>query len=378
MGRTTADGVDPGAHMESKPMKSGLTLQQLAAEIERRAGAKRDLVVSTKNLEMTEDLKLNVADKEQFGINGIAHGQIAQHTDIPKKYYDKMLADDPRLLANNVNTWFRKYPADRMVRGLDGNARAFLSNKYRPLENEDLAVPVLTAARELGLDCMSSQITDKRMYIKLVDPKVTRELAAIGGKFGDGKHNILRMLAPALTVGNSEVGEGAMSILGGVYDGFCSNLATFGERSVRKYHVGGKHEIAGEDTYALLSDETRRKTDVATWAQVGDVVRAAFNEAHFNSLCDKIAGTQHDRIEGDPVQVVKLATSRFGLTEATGTSILKHLIEGADLSRFGLYNAVTRASQDVEDYDNATGMERIGAQIIELPASEWKTLAVAA
>lgn len=359
-------------------MKSGLSLQELAAEIERRAGAKKDLVVSTKHLEVTPDLKLTVADKEQFGINKIAHGQIASHCEIPKKYYDKMLADAPDLLANNINTWFRKYPSPRMVRALDGNARALLSDRYRPLENEDLAQAVLPAILDLGLDVMSSQITETRLYLKAVHPKVTRELKAMGGAFGDGKHNIVRCLAPAITISNSEVGEGALSVLGGVYDGFCSNLASFGERSTRKYHVGGKHEIVGEEMYALLSDDTRRKTDVATWAQVADVVKAAFNEAHFNSLCDKISETQNEKIEGDPVMVVKLTTSRFGLTEATGTSILKHLIEGGDLSRFGLHNAVTRASQDVDDYDNATGMERIGAQIIELPKAEWKVLAQAA
>ena len=123
-------------------------------------------------------------------------------------------------------------------------------------------------------------------------------MQAVGGKFGDGKHNIVRMpRACPHRISNSEVGEGALAILGGVYDGFCSNLATFGERATRKYHVGGKHEIAGEEIYALLSDQTRRKTDAATWAQVGDVVRAAFNEAHFNSLCDKISGTQTQKIE---------------------------------------------------------------------------------
>jgi hypothetical protein len=359
-------------------MKSGLTLQELAAEITRRAKSKRDLVVPTQRLEMTEATKLVVDEREVFGINRVAHAQIASHTDIPKKYYDKMLADDPRLLANNVNTWFRKYPATRLVRGLDGTARAFLSDAYKPLENEDLAEAVLPAVMELGLDVMSSQITDTRLYLKCVDPKVTRELEAKGGAFGDGKHNIIRMLAPALTVSNSEVGEGALSILGGVYDGWCSNLATFGERSVRKYHVGKRHEIASEDTYALLSDKTRRLTDAAIWAQVGDVVRGAFDQARFNSLCDKISATQEEKIEGDPVQVVKLTTSRFGLTDTTGTSILKHLIEGGSLTRFGLFNAITRAAQDVEDYDDATAMERHGAQIIELAPAEWKTLAIAA
>ena len=266
-------------------MKTGLSLEQLDAEITRRAQSKRDVVISTSKLEMTEGNELILADREKMGINKIAHDQIATHFDIPKKYYDKMKAEDPRLLANNVNTWFRKYPAERMVRGLDGNARAFLSPAYMPMENEDFAVPVLTAAREMGLALMSSQLTESRMYLKLVDQNVVRELEAIGGKFGDGQHKILRKLAPAITASNSEVGHGALSLLGGVYDGFCSNLATFGERSVRKYHVGKRHAIADEDVYAILSDETRRKTDAATWAQVGDVVRAAFDRAKFLSAC---------------------------------------------------------------------------------------------
>jgi len=362
-------------------MKSGLNIQQLAAEIQRRAEAKKDLVVSTKNIEMTVDgadkVKLEVAGKEQFDVNRIAHGQLATYAEIPQKYYDRMLTDAPDLLAKNVNTWLHRNPEPRMLRTMEGTARAILSDRYRPLENEDLAQAVLPPILEMGLDVMSSQITDTRLYIKAVDPKVTRELEAIGGKFGDGKHNIVRCLAPAITISNSEVGMGALGVLGGVYDGFCSNLASFGERSARKYHVGAKHEIGGDDVYALLSDETRRITDKATWAQVGDVVRAAFDRAKFDALCNKIAKTKDEKIEGDVVQVVKLAASRFGMNESDGASILKHLIEGADLSRFGLYNAITRASQDMEDYDKATALERNGAQIIELPASEWRVIAEA-
>lgn len=360
-------------------MKTGLNIQQLAAEIQKRSEAKRDLVVPTSKIEMTvagdDSIKLEVGGKEEFAINNIAHGQIASYAEIPKPYYDRMLKDAPDLLAKNVNTWMHRNPEPRMLRTIAGTARALLSDKYRPLENEDLAQAVLPPILDLGLDIMSSQITDTRLYIKCVDPKVTRELQAIGGKFGDGAHNIVRCLAPAITISNSEVGMGALAVLGGVYDGFCSNLASFGERSARKYHTGAKHAMSDDDTYALLSDETRRKTDAATWAQIGDIVRGAFNQAKFDALCDKIAGTQAQKIDGDVVQVVKLASQRFDLNETVGASILKHLIEGADLSRFGLYNAMTRASQDVEDYDVATKLERDGAKIIELPATEWKVIA---
>ena len=38
---------------------------------------------------------------------------------------------------------------------------------------------------------------------------------------------------------------------------------------------------------------------------------------------------------------------------------------GNDLSHYGLVNAVTRASQDIEDYNRATELERIGGVLLE-------------
>lgn len=356
-------------------MKTGKTLVELAQEIQRRADAKKDYVIPTTAVSVTDDLKLNFNSEFETGINTTGHQQIAGETEIPQKYYDRCREHAPSLLASNINTWFQKFPATRLFRTLDGDLRALLSDKYRPLENEDLAQAVLPAIQDLGLDIMSAEITNRRLYIKAVDPRVTRELKAKGGTFGDGGHNIVRVLAPAITISNSEIGNGALSILGGVYDGFCSNLATFGERSLRKYHVGGKHEIAGENVYALLSNETRAITDKATWAQVGDVVRAAFDRAKFDVICDKIKDTQDQKIEATAItQTVKLTAVKFGFNQAEQNGVLAHLIDGGDLSRFGLYNAVTRLSQDVADYDRATELERQGAQIIELAPTEWKSI----
>jgi hypothetical protein len=364
-------------------MKTGKTLVELATEIERRANAKSDLVASTKNIEMQvvgDEPFLVVGGDRDFKINGIAHDQIGQHTEIPAKYYDKMLGDNPPdLLASNVNRWFEKYPAPRMVRTLDNTARAFLSDKFRPdMENEDLGEAVIPVLGDLGLDIVSSEITDRRLYIKAVDKKVSRELAKTGARFGDGGHTIVRVASPAITIANSEVGLGALSIQGGVFDSFCSNLAFFGERSMRQAHVGGKHTIAEGELCAMLSDKTRRLNNAALWSKVRDVVRGVFEQAQFDALVDKIEGTQADKIDGDVVKVVSLSSKRLGLTEVEGQGVLRHLIEGGDLSRFGLYNAVTRLSADIDSYDRATELERVGAQVIELPRSEWKILAEAA
>ena len=369
-------------------MKTGMnSLQKFAAEIERRARAKEDLVASTKSCELITvggGVTMKIGDGDtarQYGINKTGHAQVAETAGIPTQYYNRMLADQPEMLARDVNTWFRANPQTRLVRTLDGRVRAVRSDSFRTdLEYEDLAEAVLPVLMDLDVAIMSYQLTDTRMYIKAVDRSVERELEARGGHFGDGGHNIVRCLSPAITISDSEVGYGSASILGGVYDGFCSNLATFGERSVRKYHVGAKHALAGGVDYALLSSDTKKKTAVATIAQIKDVVKTAFDRTKFDSLCDKIEETRADKIakDADVVKVVSLAGRKLGLTEDEGRGVLRHLIEGGELSRFGLYNAITRQSQDVEDYDRATELERVGAAVVELPRGEWRVLAEAA
>ena len=47
--------------------------------------------------------------------------------------------------------------------------------------------------------------------------------------------------------------------------------------------------------------------------------------------------------------------------EASG--ILGHLAAGGNLSRWGFANAVTRYAQDVESYDRATELEKLGGKL---------------
>ena len=48
------------------------------------------------------------------------------------------------------------------------------------------------------------------------------------------------------------------------------------------------------------------------------------------------------------------------------------------MCRYGLLNAVTGYSQEVDDYDRATEFEEIGGKMLELSISEWKQVAEAA
>ena len=65
----------------------------------------------------------------------------------------------------------------------------------------------------------------------------------------------------------------------------------------------------------------------------------------------------------------------FNQSEQSG--VLTHLIQGGDLSAYGLMNAVTRTSQDLENYDRATEFEAMGSQVLNMPRKTWKTVATA-
>lgn len=357
-------------------MKTGKTLHELALEIERQQASKRDFVVNSKALALTADGDKLAFGQEMVGVNNLAHRQIAEYTGIPAKYYDRMKEQEPALLANNVNKWLQRDPAPRLVRTLDGKARAFLSDKYRPLENADLAEAALPALLDLQVQIVSCEITETRLYIKAVDDRIQRDIPK-GAKMGDGSHHIFDTVSPGIVISNSEVGLGMLSVQTSIWTKACTNLAIFAERSIRKTHVGARHEIA-DGLVHLLSDQTRRLTDAALWAQVRDVVKGAFNELRFNEIADQLAGAAQDTIEGDVVKAVDFAAKKYGVNETERNSILKNLIAGGDLSRYGLSAAVTRAAEDLGDYDRATEFERVGGQIIELPKNEWKEIALAA
>ncbi len=366
-------------------MKAGLTLTQLAQEIERQANAKEDFIAPASLLRVTTDFDasqdnkevpmLNLLGSKSYPLGKVAQDQLAEYAGIPSAYFRRMAADAPQLLADNVNRWMEDKAAAkdrRMVRTLDGKARAFLSDKYRPLDNEELANAILPMLLERGMMVMSSQITESRLYIKAVDRKILKDVPT-GRKIGDGSHVFFDTLSPAITISNSEVGQGSLSIEQSVFTKVCTNLATFGT-NFRKFHTGSRADIS-EEVYALLTDQTKKVTDAAVWGQVRDILAATFDEGRFNALTLKLVEATTDALPALQAQeVIEVVGKRFNVNEGERKGILGALIEGGDLSRYGVHSAITRFSQDVADYDRASELERMGGRIIELPRNQWQEI----
>lgn len=366
-------------------MKTGRTLQQLAAEIERQHNVKADYIAPVGKMQLvvpaaTHVPALSLAGVDDFNLNPLAHQHLGEYVNIPKPYYDRMMSDAPDLLATNVNNWLARLSKgatkeQRLVRVLDGRVRSLHSDRYRALDNFDLANAVFPVLADKNLTVLSCEVTDRRLYIKAFDRSIEREIAVKGT---DPAHTFLKDVCfAAVTISNSEVGCGALMVAAGMYTGGCTNFAAFSDSRMRKYHVGGK-AIESENIQAMLSDKTKALTDAALWAQTRDVVASAFDRIAFDALVSKVQDTADQRIEGDVVKVVEKASSTFGFTQGEKSSVLKHLIEGGTLSRYGLFNAITRAAEDATDYDRASEMERVGGRVIELPRNDWEAIAKAA
>ena len=375
-------------------MKQGRTLVDLATELERQSNAKRDFVADTRSLAVRpfcEDDKTNFPlvssnlimqiNGEDMAVDRHSVRQIGGKLKIPAKYVDRLAQDHPDMLAYNINGLFSREPKRQMVRTLDGNVRAFLSDRYRPLDNYDLACAVIPHLRAFSAEITSCDVTSNKMYIKAVRPDLEVELPPPpGAQMGEGHQFFVEKVQAGITIGNSEIGMGRLSVQPAIFTKRCTNYAVFSDTSFFKVHLGKTLGGGSEaDVWEFLSDATKEKSDAALWAQVNDLVEKAMDGTVFNRLVQNLSDARTDDIDttADIPAVVEVTAKRFGLNQDEQAGVLQQLIRGGDLTRYGLHAAVTRHSHDVDSYDRASELEEAGGRIIELPRHQWAEIATA-
>lgn len=378
-------------------MKAARDITSLAAEIQRMAEAKADYVAPTPKITMLTPVgeheiaenkgliegnrsELHLEGVGEFGVLPWAHEQIGLHLGIPKTFYERLRVGvpsknnrvtrpaNPALLDHTVNTLLRQKPSNRLVRTVDGKARAFLSNRYRMLDYEEMAEAIFPVIAEMDSPLVEGEVTETRLYIKVLLPKIQTTVPEVGD-----------VVQAGFIIKNSEVGLGSISVDPLVYTLICKNGMVVPQHGMRRYHVGRAHAASMEEAYEVYRDETLKQDDKAFWMKMQDVVRACADEVKFADIVARLGETaQTEPMEDVQATVEKLTkVSRYGITEGEGKSILTHLAGGGNLTLYGLHSAVTRAAQDVDSYDRSVELEAIGGELAYLPAADWKALAKA-
>ena len=341
-------------------MKTGRSLGEVLQELQRQQAEKRDYISPSVSLSLCPDgHTLNMGERE-LGTTDLFHRQVASSLNIPAKYYDLMQAEKPALLAENVNAWFSDRDQNYMVRSLSGIARALLSDRYRRIDNLEVAGAVLPLfAGVEGIEVMSCEVTEHRLYLKVVNHRL--EMACVGDRVQAG-----------VMISNSEVGLGAVSVQPLIYTLACTNGMVVNSLGERKTHVG--RAAKGLEDFGVISDEAAEAEDKAFLLRLRDITLAAIDEARFGKIVGVLEEAAGAKITGKVMDVVEMTGREYGLNQGEQDGVLKYLIQGGDLSLYGLSNAVTRYSQEVESYDRATALEGIGWQMATMGDRRWKEI----
>ena len=353
-------------------MKQGRALPEVLMELQRQNAAKKDFIAPAAALHLSDDGETFVMDhvgpRDSMSMNttDLFHRQMGSALNIPAKYYDLMRMQKPELLARNVNSWLTSRDQSYMVRSMDyGNgrvARALLSDRYRRIDNLEVASAVLPLfAGKEEMEVVSCEVTENKLHIKIVNHRL--EMAVVPGDY----------VQAGVVISNSEVGLGAVSVQPLVYRLVCSNGLCVNDFGERRAHVG-RAAKALEDSFTIYTDETLEAEDKAFMLKLRDTTLAAIEEARFAQIVGRLQETTQAKITGRVQDVVELTGKAFDLNQGEQDNILNYLIQGGDLSLYGLTNAITRASQDVESYDRATALEGIGWQVAAMPAAQWKEI----
>jgi Domain of unknown function (DUF932) len=347
-------------------MKTGLTLVELAQELQDQQETKRDFHAPTASLSMLGNGRFHLETNngsQEMPATSYAHAQMASRLSIPKLYYDRMLAQSPDLLSANVNHWLgEKHGETSLIRTLRGQMRAFLSDRYRILDNHEILEMVIPELDEMGdgIRIASCNVTDEKMYLKVVNTNIEAAISV-----GDP-------VQAGFVLSNGELGNGSISVEPFIYRLVCTNGLTLKDKKTRKNHAGRAHE-----DMALFANDTIQAIDNAFKLKIRDLVRSAISITTFREAVADLQVSKNDIITGHPAKAVELTAKAIGLSGDESSLVLNYLTRSGDLSRFGMLNAVTRSAEDIDSYDRATEVERMGSSVLYLPQSTWREVATA-
>ena len=339
-------------------MKSQLKLDELARQL--MTQKKKDVIVDTTNVDFhangNNTLYLAEID-EAFTVNDVALNQIATKIGLSKKYLDKMLDGHKSILQDNINYWFHNTPKQQMVRTIDGTARAFLSDKYKRVDNDMIAQQVLPILLDKKYNILSCAITDTKMYIKASLPSLQREVNK-----GD-------VVESGVIISNSEVGHGSVNI-----SPFINRLVCLNGMVVNDARLNSRHLTSSQATidgvYEILSDEAKELDSQALLAKVKDVVLSTSDEVRFGQQVQKMTDASGVKIKR-PKKVIEILENKFDLTKDEGENILENLMNRDDkqpmANLWSVVNSITALGNTIEDYDRGTKMQEIGGRLLDMP-----------
>jgi hypothetical protein len=286
-------------------------------------------------------------------ISSYAVGQVADRAGVPAQYLRGLWTSaDPwerDLAVHALHKHFHEgQPASRhLVRTAVGQVRGFLSDKFRRLDSRPLATALVEEAQALGAMPIDGAITETRVALKVVIPRIVEvypgEHVVFGGEWS-----------------NSDYGNGKNGFRAFLLRVLCLNGATT-EDLISQVHLGAK--LQEDIEFSQRTYELDTRTSVSA---LRDVVRGTLAPAKVEARVSAIRQAHEEKVEWSRVgaKFAKL------LTKAEAEKA-KALFEGDDIvnlpagkSTWRASNALSWLAGQAEDAERRIDLERAAGLVL--------------
>lgn len=340
-----------------------MSLVELKEELERQRANSFDVVVDSRDIVARpheEDiLVLDVRGVGEFPLTEWGHKCMAEKLSIPWAYYRRMIDRDKKhLLVENINEWIAEAEKgrvkDRYLRVTNGQIRAVLSSRFRPIDNYDLLDVLLVELNRMASDgrairVKEASLSDTKMYVKVIDELLN-----------DVVKSESDILYGGVAVVNSEVGNGAFSVNSYVFRQICRN-GLMGESSIRQVHVGKVLDKG----FVNWSDETMQRERELLLAKARDVIRSSFSPEEFKRAVDNLKGANQVQVK-NPVRVFEKIKTDYNLSDATRDQLIANLEDIDNPTQYDVVNSITRVARHQSNPDSRAELEQLGMKVLNL------------
>jgi hypothetical protein len=214
----------------------------------------------------------------------------------------------------------------------------------------------------------SCDLTDRRMYVKVRSEGIAAMaptlLADYRSPFTGERGADNPVVWAGFEITNSETGCGAFTITPRLTVEVCRNGLTISTDAVRAVHLGGRLD----EGVVRWSDDTQHKAVELVTAKARDAVATFLDGDYLRRQIDRVERDATAPV-ADPAATVAAVTKQLQYGEQEQAMILRHFIQGADLTAGGILHAVTSAAQAHPNADTAHDMEADALRAMRIAAT---------
>lgn len=349
--------------------------------------------------EMRGKLKVEVLGRKEgkYRLTKKARGHLLYgRLQIPSTYVNRQAkSENMDLIWGHLSQVMERDNRYSLVRILDGQVRAVLSSRYRPLDSYTMFMQAYDSVLNAGGEIWNARLSDDGFQMQASTDGVHDYLenylkdrmangdnhpvgrGNLGGegedfKFGGGgAHAGKDVYYPLLSVYNDEAGGGTCRLEFGTIRGACLNTMLLQHTLFELRHAGG--DLTAKTNNYVFSQDTQQKIAAAEMAKIKDAAAVAFQPERLQEVVSKLAALHEDR-PPESVEPRKLAQAVIGhnnLPKSLEDRLLENLLKEGDYSRYGLLQATTAVNHSLKDEDLNLAMqiEEAGGRILSSDTS---------